>query len=73
MSADEVVQIHEKVETWTGIDWEQPYAFVALGAAVVWFNILRRDGAAAAARCMIFGAVGWAISFGLEDARVRQR
>lgn len=67
MSADEVVQIHEKVETWTGIDWEQPYAVVAIGAAFVWFNVLRRMERLPRL-LMIYGAVGWAVSFVLEDA-----
>ena len=67
MSADEVVQIHEKVETWTGVDWEQPYAFVALGAAVIWFKVLRRMERLPRL-LMIYGAVGWALSFVLEDA-----
>lgn len=67
MSADEVIQIHEKVETWTGIDWEEPYAFVALGAAVVWFNLVRRMENQLRI-LMVCGAIGWMISFGLEDA-----
>jgi len=67
MSADEVVQIHEKVEVWTGVDWEQPYAFVALGAAVVWFNLVRRMDNQLRI-LMACGALGWMISFGLEDA-----
>jgi hypothetical protein len=67
MSADEVVQIHERVETWTGVDWEQPYAVVALGAAVIWFNVLRRMERFPR-WLKIYGAIGWALSFGLEDA-----
>jgi hypothetical protein len=67
MSADEVVQIHEKVETWTGVDWEQPYAVVALGAAVVWFNLVRRMDNQLRL-FMVCGAIGWMISFVLEDA-----
>jgi hypothetical protein len=67
MSADEVVQIHEKVETWTGVDWEQPYAFVAIGAAVVWFKILRRVERLPRL-LLIYGAIGWGLSFVLEDA-----
>jgi len=67
MSADEVVQIHEKVETWTGVDWEKPYAFVALGAAVVWFNLVRRMDNQLRI-LMACGAIGWMISFVLEDA-----
>ena len=67
MSADEVVQIHERIETWTGVDWEQPYAVVALGAAVIWFKILRRVDPLPRA-LLIIGAICWAISFGLEDA-----
>jgi hypothetical protein len=68
MSADEVVQIHEKVETWTGIDWQQPYAFVALGAAFVWFKMLRAMESGPRL-LLILGAVAWAIAFGLEDAQ----
>lgn len=68
MSADEVVQIHERIETWTGVDWQQPYAFVALGAAVIWFKILRRVDSLPRA-LLIIGAICWAISFGLEDAQ----
>ena len=67
MSADEVIQIHEKVETWTGIDWEKPYAFVALGAAIVWFNLVRRMDNQLRV-LMVCGAIGWAISSALEDA-----
>ena len=68
MSTDEVVQIHEKVETWTGIDWQQPYAVVALGAAVIWFKMLRvmEPGPRL---LLILGAVAWAIAFALEDAQ----
>jgi hypothetical protein len=62
-----VVQIHERIETWTGVDWEQPYLVVALGAAVIWFKILRRVDPLPRA-LLIIGAVCWAISFGLEDA-----
>jgi hypothetical protein len=68
MSADEVVQIHERIETWTGVDWQQPYAVVALGAAVIWFKILRRVDSLPRT-LLITGAVAWAISFGLEDAQ----
>ena len=67
MAADEVFQIHEHVETATGVDWEQPYAVIALGAAVVWFNILRRMEPFPR-WLMVGGAIGWMISFGLEDA-----
>jgi len=67
MSADEVVQIHERIETWSGVDWEKPYAFVALGAAVVWFNLVRRMENHLRL-FMVGGAMGWMISFGLEDA-----
>ena len=68
MSTDEVVQIHEKVETWTGIDWQQPYAVVAVGAAVIWFKILRLMEPVP--RLLLFlGAVAWGIAFALEDAQ----
>lgn len=68
MSADEVIQIHEKVETWTGVDWQQPYAIVALGAAFIWFKMLRLMEPGPRLM-LIMGAVCWAISFGLEDAQ----
>ena len=68
MSADEVIQIHERIETWTGIDWQQPYAFVALGAAFIWFKMLRLMEPGPRLM-LIIGAVCWAISFGLEDAQ----
>jgi len=67
MAVDEVVQIHERIETWTGVDWEQPYAVIALGGAFVWFNIVRRMEPFPR-WLMIGGALGWMISFGLEDA-----
>jgi hypothetical protein len=68
MSADEVIQIHERIETWTGIDWQQPYAFVALGAAFIWFKMLRLMEPGPRLM-LIIGAVCWAISFALEDAQ----
>ena len=68
MSADEVIQIHERIETWTGIDWQQPYAVVALGAAFIWFKMLRLMEPGPRLM-LIVGAVCWAISFGLEDAQ----
>ena len=66
MALDEVIQIHERIETWTGIDWQQPYAVVLVVAAVVWWRLLRvvdRDSRA----MLIGGAVAWVIAFALED------
>ncbi|MGH2837282.1 MAG: hypothetical protein ACRDJY_02900 [Thermoleophilaceae bacterium] len=67
MSADEVVQFHERIESWTGVDWEQPYLVVVLGAAVIWVKIVRLMDHVPRVM-MICGAVCWAISYALEDA-----
>jgi hypothetical protein len=65
MGLDEVGQLHEKVEKWTGTDWQTVYLPVFLGAAVVWWRLMRvidRD-----LRVLLAGgAVAWAISQALE-------
>ncbi len=67
MSADEVVQFHERLESWTGVDWELLYLVVVVGAAYIWLKMLQVMDPGPRLM-MIGGAVCWAASYGLEDA-----
>jgi hypothetical protein len=72
MSADEVAEIHERLETWTGTDWQQIYLPVAALAAVAWWRIVKHVRGAARVM-LVAGAVAWTIAFGLEDAQYDSR
>lgn len=77
MSADEIAQLHEKTEKYSGIDWQTVYIPVFAAAAYVWWRLVRAvDGVP---RALLFGgAASWAIAqflelvqYGDADKRVR--
>jgi len=65
MSFDEVAGLHEKIEHWSGIDWQTVYAPVFVVAAVVWWMLLSRLERLPRAM-LLAGAAAWAVAQVLE-------
>jgi hypothetical protein len=67
MAGDELLSWHERLEDWTGVDWELLYAPVVLAAAFAWFKLVRdvRDQVATVVMLLV-GAGCWGISQVLE-------
>ena len=60
MSLDEVFQIHERLETWTGIDWQTLYLPVFAIAGVLGATLLPRlRTAGRAAHLLVLGGIAW--------------
>jgi hypothetical protein len=59
MALDEVWMIHERVEGWTGSDWQLFYVPVAVVAGLLWLGTLR-DLASIRAAAALFAAGGFA-------------
>lgn len=67
MALDEMFYFHERLETWTGIDWQVLYLPVALVGGVAWLMVLRRLLVYPhAAWLFVGGAVAWVASQGIE-------
>ncbi len=67
MSLDEVWQFHERLQTWTGINWEALYLPVFGIAGILALNLLprlRRCGAAGL--LFVLGGIAWAIAQMIE-------
>lgn len=63
MSLDEVWQIHERLESWTGIDWQTLYLPVFAIAGVLGATLLPRlRNAGHAAHFLVLGGVAWAMA-----------
>ena len=67
MALDEMLFLHERLETWTGIDWQVLYLPVALIGGVAWLMVLRRLFAYPhAAGLFVAGAAAWVVSQAIE-------
>ncbi len=67
MSLDEVWQLHERLQTWTGINWEALYVPVFAVAGVLGLSLLprlRRCGAAGL--LFVLGGIAWGIAQVIE-------
>ena len=65
MSMDEVAQLHEKTEKYTGVDWQTVYIPVFAAAAWVWWRLVRAvEGTPR--MLLVGGAAAWAIAQFLE-------
>ena len=76
MSMDEVAQLHEKTEKYTGIDWQTVYIPVFAAAAWVWWRLVRATEGVSRA-LLVGGAAAWAfaqflelVEYGDNDQRV---
>ena len=65
MALDEALSVHERVERWTGVDWQLVYAPVFVFAVVSWFRAASRMGADPR-RDWVLGAGFWAVAMVLE-------
>ncbi len=67
LALDEGSAIHERVERWSGIDWQILYVPVMALAVVAWWGVLRRyRDQAPIAVPLIVVAVAWFIALALE-------
>lgn len=70
LALDEGAAIHERVEKWSGIDWQVLYIPILAVAAVAWWGVVRRYGNQEPVhRLVIAGAVCWAAALALELAQ----
>jgi hypothetical protein len=68
MALDEVWTIHERLEGWTGADWQVFYAPIALGAGLLVLAGLKDMAAIpGAAALFVAGGVAWLAAQVLED------
>lgn len=65
MGIDEAGMVHERLERWTGIDWQVLYAPVVLAAGVAWLLIVRHLRGAPRLM-MVAGATAWGAAQTLE-------
>lgn len=66
IALDEGVAIHEKLERWSGIDWQALYVPVmAAGAVAVW-RVIRFDLRSPSSRLLIATFAAWAVVLALE-------
>jgi hypothetical protein len=66
MSADEVVQFHERLQRAVSADWQLAYVPVALAAGVAWAAIVRRSRNPTVRAGLIVGAALWVAAQFLE-------
>jgi hypothetical protein len=68
MALDEVWTIHERLEGWTGVDWQLAYVPIAVGAGLL-VVVAFRDLAAirGAAALLVAGGIAWLAAQVLED------
>jgi hypothetical protein len=68
MALDEVVEIHERLEYWTGVDWEILYVPIALAGGIGWLLGVRACLRALPASALLLGAgaAWWLFSQTLE-------
>lgn len=65
MSFDEVVALHERLESATGVDWQLLYLPIAAAAALCWLHVRARLGPRGRL-FMVAGATAWVASQLLE-------
>lgn len=67
MAGDEVVELHERLEAATGVDWQLLYLPVAMVGALAWLRLLRAwRGRTLPGVLLIAGAACWGVSQVLE-------
>lgn len=66
MAFDEMLGLHERLETFTGIDWQRLYAPVFLVGGIAWLACLRDLGRTRAGALFAGGGLAWAVSQVLE-------
>jgi len=67
LALDEGNAIHERLERWTGVDWQLLYLPVLAGAGVTWALVVRRYRVNRAIVGLLVGAAGvWGIALVLE-------
>ena len=67
LAIDEGAAIHERVEKWSGIDWQVLYLPIIIIAALAWWGVVRRYRKAGSIDVLlIVGAVCWAGALLLE-------
>ncbi|MGI8632799.1 MAG: hypothetical protein ACR2NA_09700 [Solirubrobacterales bacterium] len=70
MTADELFEIHERLEFATGVDWQQLYAPLAVVAGVVWlWAWTRMDGVRGLRIAWVAGGVAWFVAQALEGVQ----
>ena len=67
LALDEGNAFHERLERWSGVDWQLLYAPVLLLGATAWWGLMRRYRLERRPRALLLGgAAAWAISLVLE-------
>jgi len=67
LALDEGIAIHERLERWSGIDWQFLYLPVMGIAAVAWWGVVRRyRGQARIVALLVAGAAVWFVALALE-------
>ena len=67
LALDEGAAIHERLEKWSGIDWQILYLPILAFAALAWWGVIRRyQGQASIDRLLVAGAIAWAAALLLE-------
>lgn len=67
MTLDELMSFHERLEGWTGIDWQRLYLPVFLVSGLAWLRGVRWQGWPSTLRVLfIAGGVAWALAQVLE-------
>ena len=67
LALDEGIAIHERVEKWSGVDWQILYLPILAIAAIAWWGVVRTyRNQQHINRWLLAGAVGWAFTLLLE-------
>ncbi len=66
LALDEGNALHEKLERWSGVDWQLLYLPIMAVAAVAWWQAVRRHRREPTARLLVGGAAAWATALILE-------
>lgn len=65
LALDEGNAVHERLERWSGVDWQLLYLPVLAAGAIAWWFLLRALPARPA-RPVLAGAMAWGAALGLE-------
>lgn len=67
LAVDEGYAVHERLERWSGIDWQVLYLPILTIASVAWLGVLRRYWSQRATRVLLWaGATSWGGALALE-------
>ena len=67
LALDEGNAFHERLERWSGIDWQLLYIPIIGAGALVWWGLVRRYRTErTVGSWLVLGAAAWAIALGLE-------